>query len=257
MELYQIDAFTDKKFSGNPAAVVPLDKWPDDSILQQIAMENNLSDTAFFIPQDTGFHLRWFTPAVEINLCGHATLATAYVLFNILGYKNPSIRFSTLSGDLMVTVKGDLLCMDFPSWVPKPVPTLPPLLEHAIPSMIKSVLKYRDYLVELTDEEAVRLLQPDIQKLFSLGTHVIVTAEGTTCDFVSRFFAPSAGIEEDPVTGSAHSQLTPFWSERLNKKNLFARQLSKRGGELWCEQNGERVQISGKCAFYLKGEIIL
>jgi PhzF family phenazine biosynthesis protein len=269
LTLYQVDAFTDKLFGGNPAAVIPLEKWIDDVLMQKIAMENNLSETVFFVPsktRETDFAIRWFTPEAEINLCGHATLASAYVLFNILNFKKPAINFRCKSGLLKINKQDDLIVMDFPSWKPERIDDyaaeLPAILGHV---EIVAVYKHRDVLVELMDEAAVKNCNPDFSLMKKHFDKVIITAPGTWSgdlhspdhvDFVSRFFAPGVGIDEDPVTGSAHSQLIPFWSEKLNKKKLHALQLSKRVGELWCEQlNDDRVSMSGKAVFYMKGEI--
>jgi len=259
MTLYQIDAFTDKLFCGNPAAVIPLEKWLDEKLMQQIAMENNLSETVFFVPslnKTSDFEIRWFTPEVEINLCGHATLASAHVLFNILNFDKPEIRFSSLSGILKVTRENDLICMDFPSWKPERLDIYPDelsvILDHA---EIVGVYKHRDILVELLNEDVVKNCSPDFSLMKKYIDKMIITAPGKNVDFVSRFFAPGAGIDEDPVTGSAHSQLIPFWAEKLNKNNLHALQLSTRGGEIWCEKNGDRVLMKGKAVYYMKGEI--
>ncbi len=261
MTIYQIDAFTDKLFSGNPAAVIPLDKWPDTDLMQKIAFENNLSETAFIVPvEKTGidYEIRWFTPEVEINLCGHATLASAYVLFNLLSFKKPEISFSCQSGILKVTKENELLCMDFPSWKPERLDIYPDELSAILDyEEFVGVYKHRDILVEFMNEEAVKKCNPDFSLMKKHIDKMIITAPGKKVDFVSRFFAPGAGINEDPVTGSAHSQLIPFWAEKLNKTKLHALQLSKRGGEIWCEQKGERVIMKGKAIFYMKGEILL
>ncbi|UEG50222.1 PhzF family phenazine biosynthesis protein [Ferruginibacter lapsinanis] len=263
MTLYQIDAFTSKLFGGNPAAVIPLEKWLDTELMQTIALENNLSETVFIVPSasaDADYEIRWFTPEIEINLCGHATLASAYVLFNILSFNKPEIRFSSKSGILKVTRQNDLIIMDFPSWKPErfdayDAELLPTILGGA---EIIGVYKNRDYLVELQDEAAVKNCIPDFTLMKKHFDKMIITAPGKSVDFVSRFFAPGAGIDEDPVTGSAHSQLIPFWSEKLHKSTMHALQLSKRGGEIWCEQvSPERVTMSGKCVYYMKGEISL
>jgi len=271
MSIFQVDAFTKQPFSGNPAAVVPLTQWIGDDLMQRIAMENNLSETAFFVPvaqnvarspalagseSSAHFHIRWFTPSVEVNLCGHATLATAYVIFNELGFTGEEIIFQSQSGRLSVTREADgKLTMDLPSWPPVRLPEYPESLITALNREILGVYQYRDLLVELEDEATVRSLQPDFKVLQQLGQSIIVTAPGLKADFVSRFFAPNLGIDEDPVTGSAHTQLIPFWGEKLRKKQLYAKQLSKRGGELWCTWMGDRVRISGHCAFFLKGAI--
>ncbi len=258
--LYQIDAFTGKLFGGNPAAVIPLQKWLDTELMQKIALENNLSETVFFVPlesTDADFQIRWFTPEVEINLCGHATLASAFVLFNILSFEKQEIKFKCQSGILKVTKKENLIIMDFPSWKPERLDIYPNDLSNILGNLeIVGVYQNRDILVELLNEDAVKNCTPDFTLMKKDIDKMIVTAPGKVVDFVSRFFAPGAGIDEDPVTGSAHSQLIPFWSEKLNKKNMHALQLSKRGGEIWCEQlNAERVKISGNCVFYMKGEI--
>ena len=261
LTLYQIDAFANKIFGGNPAAVIPLEQWLDAPLMQQIALENNLSETVFFVSAGNGiadFEIRWFTPEVEINLCGHATLASAYVLYNILGYEKPGIRFSSMSGILQVSREENLICLDFPSWKPERLDIYPSELSAIIGhAEIVGVYKYRDMLVELVNEEAVKNCDPDFSLMKKHVDKMIITAPGKKVDFVSRFFAPGAGIDEDPVTGSAHSQLIPFWSEKLGKNEMHALQLSKRGGELWCEQRGDRVLMKGKGVFYMKGEIFL
>ena len=256
MTIYQVDAFAEKLFCGNPAAVIPLEEWPSDEMMQLIAMENNLAETAFFVPRGSDFSIRWFTPALEIDLCGHATLASAYILYHHLGYKSPRVTFHSKSGPLHVTRKGELLLMDFPSWMPERKEEYPPELIKALGDPeITGVYRNRDWLVELNDEAAVKKINPDFTLLKKAGAMVIITAPGKNVDFVSRFFAPTAGIDEDPVTGSAHSQLIPFWSYKLGKNVMQAKQLSRRGGDIYCEQNGERVIMGGKCAFYMKGEI--
>ncbi len=262
LAIYQVDAFTDKLFGGNPAAVIPLESWLAERLMQQLALENNLSETVFFVPSVTGeadYDIRCFTPAVEINLCGHATLASAYVLFNILGFDKEKLKFNSKSGVLTVTRNKGLITMDFPSWRPERLHEY----DEALPSIIGNaeivgVYQYRDVLVELPNEAAVKNCDPDFTLMKKHFDKMIITAPGDQVDFVSRFFAPGAGIDEDPVTGSAHSQLIPFWNEKLRKKQLHALQLSQRGGEIWCEQVSiERVTISGHCVFYMKGEITL
>ncbi len=262
LPIYQIAAFTCKLFKGNPAAVIPLDCWISETLMQNIALENNLSETVFFVAStntDADFDIRWFTPAVEINLCGHATLATAFVLFNFLGFDKKVLKFNSKSGILTVTKKEELLTMDFPSWKPERLDVYPDSLNEILGEVkIVSVYKYRDILIELASEEDVKNCQPDFNLMQKHFDTMIITAQGKKVDFISRFFAPGAGINEDPVTGSAHAQLIPFWSEKLNKNNLHALQLSDRGGELWCTQlNAERVSISGNCVFYMQGEITL
>ena len=259
LTMYQIDAFSDKLFGGNPAAVIPLKKWIPDELMQQLGMENNLAETVFFVPSATkeaDYDIRWFTPAVEINLCGHATLASAYTIFNILKEKKKTVTFSSKSGLLTVRKKKDILEMDFPSWKPEKLNDYPAGLQAALGvNEIVGAYKYRDLLIELNREEDVKNAKPDFTALKNIGEKVIITAPGRDVDFVSRFFAPSAGIDEDPVTGSAHSQLIPFWSEKLGKTVMHAKQLSQRGGFLWVEQQGSRVQMAGKCVFYMKGVI--
>lgn len=261
LEIFQVDAFTDKPFGGNPAAVIPLTEWLDTQMMQQIALENNLSETVFFVPSTENaadFEIRWFTPELEINLCGHATLASAYVLFNFLNFIKPEIRFSSQSGILKVTMEDGLICMDFPSWKPERLDIYPEELSAMLDDAeIVGVYKHRDILVELLNEDVVKKCKPDFSLMKKHIDKMIITAPGKNVDFVSRFFAPGAGIDEDPVTGSAHSQLIPFWAEKLNKKDLHALQLSKRGGELWCEQKGDRVIMKGKAVFFMKGEIYL
>ncbi|MFY7788693.1 MAG: PhzF family phenazine biosynthesis protein [Thermoflexibacteraceae bacterium] len=255
--IYQVDAFSDKVFGGNPAAVCPLSSWLADDILQKIAQENNLAETAFFVPTEKGFHLRWFTPELEIDLCGHATLATAHVLFTCLGYAANQITFQSKSGELIVSRQGDLLTLDFPTREPQPT-TLPQEILEAIGVAPQEVLKARDYVLVYENEEVIQKIAPNaalLQKV-DLGTGgVIVTAKGNTVDFVSRFFTPQASLFEDPVTGSAHCSLIPFWAKRLGKNNLHAYQISARKGELFCELLGERVKITGKCVLYLEGRI--
>lgn len=261
MTLYQIDAFTSKLLGGNPAAVIPLENWVDAGLMQKIALENNLSETVFFVPSNSAgidFEIRWFTPELEINLCGHATLASAYVLFNILNFDKPEIRFSSKSGILKVTREDDLICMDFPSWKPERMNEYPAELSAMLNNTeIVGVYKHRDLLVELMNEDAVKNCAPDFTLMKKHVDKMIITAPGKKVDFVSRFFAPGAGIDEDPVTGSAHSQLIPFWSEKLNKHKMHALQLSKRCGEIWCEQRGDRVIMKGSAVYYMKGAIAI
>jgi PhzF family phenazine biosynthesis protein len=259
LKLYQVDAFTDKLFGGNPAAVIPLKKWLPEGLMQKLAMENNLAETVFFVPsknKDADYDIRWFTPVLEIDLCGHATLASAFVIFTILKTKKKSVVFSSKTGLLTVKKNKDALLMDFPSWKPEMVKEYPDRLKEALGvHEIVAVYKHRDLLVELNNEDDVANAKPDFTALKQMAEKVIITAPGQKVDFVSRFFAPVAGIDEDPVTGSAHSQLIPFWSEKLNKKVMRAFQLSDRGGDIYCEQNGNRVIMGGKCVFYMKGEI--
>jgi PhzF family phenazine biosynthesis protein len=256
--IYQIDAFADRPFAGNPAAVCPLDAWLPDVVLQAIALENNLSETAFLVPlAGGGYHLRWFTPTVEVPLCGHATLASAHLLLNRLGAAGDSVAFETRSGRLEVRRDGGRLAMDLPADPPRPV-AAPEGLAAALGTAPREVLKGRYWLARLSDEAAVRICRPDIGAVTRLDPgNLIVTAPGKDVDFVSRFFAPAAGVPEDPVTGSAHCLLTPYWAARLGKTRLTARQLSARGGDLVCELKGERVVLSGACAFYMEGRIEL
>jgi PhzF family phenazine biosynthesis protein len=254
--IYQVDAFTDRLFGGNPAAVCPLDSWPADELMQKIAAENNLSETAFFVKEKNGYGLRWFTPLMEVDLCGHATLATGHVIFHVLGYKDQEVKFSTKSGQLIVAREDDMLRLDFPANPARPVET-PPRLVDGLGKEPERVLKSkRDFLVVYPHEEDILALKPNFDILKKLECLcVIVTAAGKSCDFVSRCFAPIAGINEDPVTGSAHTTLVPYWACKLDKASLHAMQLSNRRGELFCEYLGEWVQIKGRAVLYLKGEI--
>jgi PhzF family phenazine biosynthesis protein len=252
---YQVDAFATRAFEGNPAAVCPLARWLDDDLLQAIAEENNLSETAFFMPSDNGFRLRWFTPASEVDLCGHATLATAHVLFEHLGHAGPVIAFETRSGVLTVRRKGNLLEMDFPASPPTPYAGFE-LLSRALGRQPLEVLRADDYMAVFNDDATVRGIAPDFALLRTLDLRgVIVTAPGGSDDFVSRFFAPRLGVPEDPVTGSAHCTLAPYWAGRLGKQRLSARQVSKRGGSLTCELKGDRVLLSGAAVTVMQTEI--
>lgn len=254
---FQVDAFTRRVFSGNPAAVCPLESWLDDEVLQGIALENNLAETGFFVREGDGFHLRWFTPTTEVDLCGHATLASAYVLMNHLEPGRTEVAFQSRSGELRVTRDGDLYALDFPSRPPKRIPPPPQLLE-ALAVEPEEVWMARDYLCVYKTEVRVRSLAPDMVKLAAMDAFAtIVTAKGDDVDFVSRFFAPARGVPEDPVTGSAHCTLIPYWSEALGKKSMVARQISKRGGELYCEDLGERVRIAGAAVLFATGTIHL
>jgi PhzF family phenazine biosynthesis protein len=255
--VYQVDAFASRVFTGNPAAVCPLKEWLPDDQMQAIAAENNLAETAFFIPNGDGYHLRWFTPTVEVDLCGHATLASAFVILNEITPGAKSVRFSTKSGKLAVTREGDLLSLDFPALVPVEGPVYDGLIP-ALGGRPEKVLAARDYLVVYGTEAELRSLKPDMDALSKADRFaVIATAPGKDVDFVSRFFAPAQGIPEDPVTGSAHCTLIPYWSKGLGKTKLHAYQASPRGGELWCEDRGERVTISGKAVQFLEGTICL
>lgn len=258
-KIYQIDAFTDKVFSGNPAAVCPLDKWLNYDILQNIATENNLSETAFYVKQDNRFEIRWFTPVVEVDLCGHATLAAAFVLFNLENYKKNTIHFySPKSGALTVTKNGEYLTLNFPADVIEKI-TVSDEITNCFDLKPESVYKGKsDYLFVFEKEEDIINIRPaydEIVKLDSRG--VIITAKGKNADFVSRFFAPQSGVNEDPVTGSAHTTLTPYWSKQLGRSDLTAIQLSQRKGYLKCRFLNDRVEITGQGKLYLTGEIYL
>jgi predicted PhzF superfamily epimerase YddE/YHI9 len=255
--LYQVDAFASGVFKGNPAAVCPLESWLPDETLQAIAGENNLSETAFFVRENGHYRLRWFTPWVEVDLCGHATLASAWVLYHELGAAEEVLEFHTRSGVLTVAREGSRLALDFPSRPPQEVYPPTKLLDGLKGEPV-AVFAARDYMALFESEAEVRALDPDMKLLAKVDRFaVIATAPGDDCDFVSRFFAPARGVDEDPVTGSAHCTLIPFWAERLGKTKLFARQVSRRGGELWCELLGDRVKIAGEAALYLKGTIHL
>lgn len=257
LKLFQVDAFASTVFKGNPAAVCPLETWLADSVLQSIAEETNLSDTAFFVPAGEGFELRWFTPVTEVDLCGHATLATAHVLFEHLAYAGQSISFETRSGPLSVRKSGALLEMNFPASEPQPC-AIPAALLQGLGIEPLQVLSADDYVVVLANEESVKNVVPDSARLAELGLRgVIVTAPSDDVDFVSRFFAPKLGINEDPVTGSAHCQLAPYWSKRLGKTRLQARQVSKRGGSITCEARGDRVLLAGTAVTFMQAEIVL
>ena len=259
LPLFQIDAFAERVFQGNPAAVCPLEAWLPEALMQAIAAENNLSETAFFVPEGEGYGLRWFTPLKEIDLCGHATLATAHVLFEHLGFAGAEIVFSTRSGALRVTRAGDRLAMDFPAKAVEPC-AAPAALIEGLGRMPLEVYGGRDYLAVFADAAEVRALRPDPRRLAELDRHgVIVTAPGGAedgdVDFVSRFFVPKFGVDEDPVTGSAHCSLTPFWAARLGKATLEARQVSRRGGRLQCTLSGERVILRGRAVTYMAATI--
>ncbi len=262
IQIYQVDAFTSKVFSGNPAAICPLEKWLDDETMQAIANENNLSETAFFVAENDGYKLRWFTPQCEVDLCGHATLASGFVLLNILAPKESTIRFKTRSGILSVMRDADLISMDFPSLAPWRSENPPSQLAAALALDQNSSNNFEvfqtknKYFVVLENERQVKEITPHFELLKSLHPFsVCITAQGEQSDFVSRNFVPSYGIAEDPVTGATHSSLVPYWSQRLGKIKLHARQLSKRGGEIWGEPSGERVLLKGNAVLYLTGSI--
>lgn len=255
LHIYQIDAFAEKPFEGNPAAVIPLQEWLSDGIMQKIAEENNLAETAFFVPADDNFHIRWFTPKKEVKLCGHATLASAYVLFNILNYTRDTVVFDSLSGPLSVTMRDSHLLLDFPSQEPARCEAP----EHLIAGLGQQPVECHqneDYIAVFDNEDEIRNITPNHRYLAELDLRgVIITAPSKHYDFVTRFFAPKYGIPEDPVTGSAYTQLTPYWSTRLQKTKLRAKQLSPRDGILLCEQKDCRVIISGTATKYLEGSI--
>lgn len=255
IRIFQVDAFTDALFHGNPAAVCPLDNWLEDKVLQAIAAENNLSETAFFVPRGVHYELRWFTPAVEVDLCGHATLASAHVIFEFLHPGTSIARFQTKSGILSVERKGELLVMEFPAR-PGKACAVPEELVSGLGARPVEVFLARDYLAVYDSQETVAALKPEMERLLTLEClGIIATAPGENCDFVSRFFAPKVGVPEDPVTGSAHSTLIPYWAHKLGKHKLHALQISRRGGELFCEDMGEKVSIGGRAVTYLDGLI--
>ena len=260
MKMYQIDAFTTEVFRGNPAAVVPLDQWLPDTQMQAIASENNLAETAFFVPNGSGYRLRWFTPTQEVPLCGHATLASAFVLFTEISPTKNAVTFETQSGPLTVTRQRDLLTMDFPRHEMVPAKAPPALLSGLSlpPREVYTTPANPNYYAVYDTEADILSLAPDFPKLAALDSlGVVVTAPGTTADFVSRYFAPGLGIPEDPVTGSIHCALTPYWAARLGKADLHATQVSQRGGELFCKDGPDRVLISGHAVKYLEGQLFL
>lgn len=253
---FQIDAFSSRVFGGNPAGVCPLQEWLPEPTLQAIAAENNLSETAFIVGREGRYELRWFTPTIEVDLCGHATLAAAFVVFHELGFAGDRISFQTRVGELGATRDAGRIVLDFPAWPAERCAEVPALLAEALGWLPRELFKTRDYLAVFSSEEEILGLNPEptlLARLDCLG--VICTAPGSDCDFVSRFFAPGAGIVEDPVTGSAHSTLIPYWSARLGKSSLFARQLSQRRGELFCEARGSRVGIGGNATLYSRAQL--
>lgn len=255
INVYQVDAFANKPFEGNPAAICPLEEWLPEQTMQALAAENNLSETAFFVAEEGGFALRWFTPQTEVDLCGHATLAAAYVLFEELGYQGEEVRFSTKSGTLKVERNGDSLRMDFPAQPPTPF-ELPTQLVEAFAATPEDCLKFADIVAVFSSEDVVRNAAPDMMLLEQLDCRgIIITAEAQEYDFIARWFGPRTGIEEDPVTGSAFTQLVPYWANRLGKSEFRAKQVSARGGELSCELVGDRVLISGKAVLFMRGII--
>lgn len=263
MPLYQVDAFADRVFEGNPAAVVPLAEWLPDEVMQSLAAENNLAETAFFVPEGEGFRLRWFTPTVEADLCGHATLATSHVLYTHLGYDAPQISFQTRSGELIVKREGDKLAMDFPAAKAKPMPE-PAGLADALGIKPRIYVRTPNVMVVFDSADEVRALKPDfvaLKRIMTPFNAVLIASaeaeEGSAFDFVSRVFAPAHGIDEDPVTGSSYCTSAPYWAKKLGKADLVARQVSARGGTVWCTDAGERVIIRGRCVDYFKGEFSL
>ncbi len=258
LKLYQVDAFTNQLFKGNPAAVVPLENWLTTEQMQLIALENNLSETAFFVPEKDGYGLRWFTPAVEVDLCGHATLATAHVLFQHLNYAKERIAFYTKSGRLTVTRQGDGYAMNFPADKVQAT-SMPDYLEAALGTKVLEFHRGKDdFMAVIESETALASLQPDFRQIAQLDARgLLVTAKGETVDFVSRCFFPQSGIDEDPVTGSAHTTLTPYWAAKLGNETLTARQISTRSGTLTCILKGERVELQGQAVTYLEGMLRL
>jgi len=255
LKIYQIDAFAKNVFEGNPAAVIPLESWLDDTLMQKIALENNLSETAFFVKEDEIFHIRWFTPTSEVDMCGHATLASAFVLFEILNFQAETIIFSSKSGNLHVKRDEDMLVMDFPAQKISTCKALDSLLEAF---EVKPIACYKsmDYLLVFENEKDVLYAKPNLEKLKDIDTRgVIITTRSKEYDFICRFFAPKYGVDEDPVTGSAFTQLVPYWSKILNKDELRAKQVSQRGGEVFCKLKDERVEIAGYGVKYLEGNI--
>lgn len=258
MKIYQVDAFSSSLFGGNPAAVCPLKSWLSAETMQKIAAENNLAETAFFVPNGHAYDLRWFTPAIEVDLCGHATLASAHVLFHHLGYSGKSIYFNTRSGELKVSSLDDSYTMNFPSDIATEVETPQEIIDGLSLTPLQTFKGKDDYMVVVENQRIIEQLQPDFRQLLQLSSRgTIVTAPGNTVDFVSRCFFPQAGIDEDPTTGSAHTVMTPYWAERLSKNELTAMQLSNRVGHLSCNYLGERVEIIGQAVTYMVGEIML
>ncbi|MFV8781239.1 PhzF family phenazine biosynthesis protein [Microbulbifer sp. SA54] len=263
LPIYQADAFTSELFKGNPAAYVPLTEWLEDELMLEIAAENNLAETAFTVPKGSGFELRWFTPGEEVPMCGHATLVTAHLLWTELGFSEAEIHFHTRSGELIVRKEGILLPLDFPAQRSQEIPLNPEYAQAlgAQPILALEVPGSDDQLLlEFASAAEVASLEPDMRALLKLpykGLICTAPGDGYDCDFVSRFFAPAIGIDEDPVTGSAHTRLVPFWADRLDKTRLNAKQISPRGGELDCELSGERVLMRGRAVTYLRGEISL
>jgi len=258
LPLYQVDAFTSKLFGGNPAAVVPLEKWPDDSTLQNIAAENNLSETAFFLKEGDYYKIRWMTPENEVPLCGHATLASAFIIFNFIEKDLNKIKFMSKSGELIVERNENMFTLDFPSHKPTPI-KITDTIKNCFDREPLEVLQNGFYVLAVFDsEDYIREFQPNFGMIKQIHPHaVIISSKGKEADFVSRMFAPNEGINEDPVTGSSHTVLIPYWTEKLGKKNFRALQVSKRGGELFCEDLGKRVKITGRAVLYSTGSLFL
>tara|TARA_B100001778_G_scaffold163552_1_gene134344 strand:+ start:725 stop:1504 length:780 start_codon:yes stop_codon:yes gene_type:complete len=257
LDIYQVDAFTSDLFKGNPAAVVPLDSWISDDVMQNIAAENNLSETAFYVRNNEGFEIRWFTPTIEVDLCGHATLATSFVVFERKEVAGNQVVFNSKSGALKIDKTADGLELDFPATVPV-IAELPSWIKDVGGNPIEAYSCEDDFLLIYDSEEAIRNLTPNFTALKQVPVRgIICSSKSERCDFVSRFFAPGAGIDEDPVTGSAHTKLVPYWAEVLKKEKLLAKQISKRGGELKCNLQGDRVKLSGEAKLFLKGEIYI
>jgi PhzF family phenazine biosynthesis protein len=253
--LFQVDAFAEHIFEGNPAAVCPLNEWLDDALMQTIAEENNLSETAFFVATKKGFHIRWFTPVAEVDLCGHATLASAYVVFNYLNYSLDEICFESKSGDLFVKKSGDLIEMSFPAQMPI-VCEFPPEIDQLFNIKPIACLKAEDYLFVFESEQSIIDIEPNFEAMKMLDLRgVLITAVSEQYDFVTRFFAPKLGVNEDPVTGSAYTKLAPYWADKLAKNKFKAKQLSNRSGVVYCENKGKRVLVSGSAVMYMQGEI--
>lgn len=255
IKMYQVDAFTNKVFKGNPAAVCPLDDWIDEVLMQNIACENNLAETAFFVKEDNSYQIRWFTPTKEVDLCGHATLASAFVIFRYLERGLDTIKFSSDSGPLYVNKEADRMALDFPS-LPAVDCQMPEYLSEALGAKPDRIMSCNNYFAVFKSEDQINVVNPDFSLLCKLDLQgVIITAPGKDVDFVSRYFAPKYGIPEDPVTGSAHCTLIPYWAERLQKSEMTARQISRRGGELFCKNLGDRVKIAGYAVEYFAGYI--
>lgn len=261
MKYYIVDAFTEKVFQGNPAGVFVLEHWIEEELMQKIAFENNLAETAFAVKEGEGYHIRWFTPQNEMDLCGHATLATSFIIHRFVEPELKEILFTSQSGLLKVIIEENLLTLDFPTRMPERI-EVDPKVEEILHAKVKEAYLGRDLMLVLEDEvgeEALKNLSPDFMRMasYEMGDGMIVTAKGESCDFVSRCFYPKCGINEDPVTGSAHCHLIPYWAERLGKKTLYAKQLSSRGGDIYCTLEGKRVTMSGHAVLYMEGNVSL